>query len=191
MLREFCGIRNPADAHKLDFECWGCPACVLGLLYWSESCHFADLHRPSALLAHAGKTLKISACDFALFYVPQCSCASLTHPQRSLSAMLLLVAECPVIWPNLMSLSGVPSEEAVCLGSLQHFPHSYCLIQDIASYERWVNHSLPVSFQFIFFLQMIIECLIYIKDFSTTRKYTIAFETPNCILKEQKISYDR
>ena len=66
-----------------------------------------------------------------------------------------------------------------------------CLIQDIGFYERWVNYSLPVSFQFIFFLQMIIECLIYIKDFSTTRKYTKAFETPDCILKEQKISYDR
>ena len=125
MLREFCSIRSPTDAHKLDFECWGCPACALGLLYWSESCHFADLHKPSVLPAHAGKTLQISACDFALFYVPSCSCASLTHPQRSLSAIFLLIAECPVIWPNLMSLSEVPSEKAVCPGSLQHFPHSY------------------------------------------------------------------
>lgn len=147
------------------------------------------LHRPSFLLAHAGKTLKISACDFALFYVPSCSCVF----DSSLEIFLCHVAPC--CW---VSCDMAQSDELIWgsfwrgrLGSLQHFPHSYCLIQDIAFYERGVNYSLPVSFQFIFFLQMIIECLIYIKDFSTTRKYTKAFETPNCILKEQKISYDR
>lgn len=193
MLREFCNIRSPADALSWTLNAGVVQPVPLGFFTGQkvvtlQTCtghlpcwHMLERHWK---LVHVTLHYFISPCVPALLWL---ILRDLSLPRCSLSLSVLWFGA--IWWAYLRFLLKRPFVWEVFSTSPTHTLS--CLIQDVAFYERWVNCSLPVSFQFIFFLQMIIECLIYIKDFSTTRKYTQAFETPNCILKEQKISYDR
>lgn len=128
----------------------------------------------------AGKTLKISACDFASFYVSLMFLLIFDLLLRCLFSSV--VALCHWVYCDLAQ-----SDELILKFLLNRpffwkilgtFPPCHtlsCLILNIAFYERWINCSFPISFQFIFFLQMVIECLVYIKDSTTTRKHTKTF----------------